>query len=196
VLKFSFPVSCFPFLFQCLWERRSKLNKQEKGIIIADLREKFSRAKAVVFTDYKGMSVAELTELRKLLRKSTLDYGVVKNTLAKIAAKDTGVSVASDAFKGPVGVAIGYDDPVLVVKKVLEFAKGNDKLQVRGAVVEGRFCDPKEVKEIAALPSREVLLSMLAGVLQAPATKLAGALNATVTSFAYALDSLSKKKAE
>ncbi|MGC2064345.1 MAG: 50S ribosomal protein L10 [Thermodesulfovibrionales bacterium] len=172
------------------------MNKQEKGVLIADLKEKFSRAKAVVLTDYKGMSVAELTVLRRALRKSSLDYGVVKNTLAKIASQETAVSVASDSFKGPVGIAIGYDDPVLVVKKVLEFAKGNDKLKVKGAVVEGRFCDPQQVKEIADLPSRETLLSMLAGVLQAPATKLAGSLNATVTSFAYALDSLSRKKAD
>lgn len=191
----SFSIFYFPFLYQCLWERRSKLNKQEKGVLIADLKEKFSRAKAVVLTDYQGMSVAELTVLRGVLRKSSLDYGVVKNTLAKIAAQETGVSVAADSFKGPVGIAIGYDDPVLVVKKVLEFAKGNDKLKVKGAVVEGRFCNLQQVKEIADLPPREVLLSMLAGVLQAPATKLAGSLNATVTSFAYALDALSKKKA-
>jgi len=142
------------------------------------------------------MSVAEITDLRRLLKKSSLEYGVVKNTLAKIAAKDTGVSVAAEAFKGPIGVAIGYDDPVLVVKKVLEFSKGNDKLQIKGAVVEGRLCDAREIREIADLPSREVLLSMLAGVLQAPATKMARALNATVVSFAYALDAVSRKKSE
>ncbi len=142
------------------------------------------------------MSVAELTELRRLLNKSSLDYGVVKNTLAKIAAKETNVAAATDSFKGPVGIAIGYDDPVLVVKKVLEFSKGNEKLKVQGAVVEGRFCDPAQLKEIADLPSREVLLSMLAGVFQAPASKLVRTMNATVVSFAYALDALSKKKTD
>ena len=189
---FSFSASYF--LCQCLWERRSKLNKQEKGVLIADLKDKFSRAKAVVFTDYKGMTVAELTQLRILLRKSSLDYGIVKNTLAKIASRDTDVSVAEDYFKGPIGIAVGYDDPVLVVKKILEFAKGNDKLQVKGAVVEGKFCEPKEVREIAALPSREILLSMLAGVFQAPLSQMAGVLTATVTSFAYAVEALNNKK--
>jgi len=177
-----------------LWERRSKLNKKEKGQLIADLKDKFSRAKTVVFTDYKGMTVAELTELRSMLRKSSLEYGIVKNTFARIASRDTSVSVAADVFKGPVGVAIGYDDPVLVVKKVLEFTKTNEKLQVKGAVVEGKFCEQKEIKEIAELPSREVLLSMLAGVLQAPLSKMASALSATVSSFAYAMEALKNKK--
>ncbi|MHB8881441.1 MAG: 50S ribosomal protein L10 [Thermodesulfovibrionales bacterium] len=170
------------------------MNKQEKAVIITDLKDRFSKAKAVVLTDYKGMTVAELTQLRILLKKSSLDYGIVKNTLAKIAAQDTKVSVAGEHFKGPVGIAIGYDDPVLVVKKVLEFAKGNDKLQVKGAVVEGKFCEPKEVREIASLPSREVLLSMLAGAFQAPASKMAAALAATVTTFAYAVEALNNKK--
>ncbi len=150
----------------------------------------------MVFTEYKGMTVAELTELRRLLKKSSLDYSVVKNTLARIAAKDTSVATADNAFKGPVGLAIGYDDPVLVVKKVLEFAKTNEKIQVKGAVVEGRLCEPAEVKEIAELPSREVLLSMLAGAFQAPLSKMAGALSATVSSFAYAVQALQNKKGD
>ncbi|MBS1114541.1 MAG: ribosomal protein [Nitrospirae bacterium] len=140
------------------------------------------------------MTVAELTNLRRLLRSSSLEYSVVKNTLAKIASQDTVLAVAADSLKGPVGIAIGYDDPVLVLKKVLEFKKTNEKLQVKGAVVEGKFCDPNVVKEIAALPSREILLSMLAGAFQSPLSTLAGALNATVTSFAYAMESLKSTK--
>jgi large subunit ribosomal protein L10 len=148
----------------------------------------------VVLTDYKGMTVAELTTLRSLLKSSSLEYSIVKNTLAKIACRDTGMAVAADSLKGPVGIAIGYDDPVLVLKKVLDFKKTNEKIQVTGAVVEGKFCDPDVVKEIAALPSREILLGMLAGAFQAPLSKLAGALNATVTTFAYAMESLKNSK--
>jgi len=179
---------------QGLWERRSHLNKLEKGQVITDLREKFSKARSVVFTDYKGMTVAEMTDLRRMLNSSSIDYSVVKNTLAKIASQDTGFSVAQDAFTGPVGIAIGYDDPVLAVKKVLDFVKKNEKLQVKGAVVEGQLYGPKDLKAIAELPSREVLLSMLAGAFQAPLSKLAGALSATVTGFAYAVESLKSKK--
>jgi large subunit ribosomal protein L10 len=147
-----------------------------------------------VLTDYKGMTVAEITNLRRLLKSSSLEYSVVKNTLARIASQDTGIAVAADSLTGPVGIAIGYDDPVLVLKKVLEFKKTNEKLQIKGAVVEGKFCGPDVVKDIAALPSREILLSMLAGAFQAPLGKLAGALNATVTSFAYAMESLKNTK--
>jgi large subunit ribosomal protein L10 len=140
------------------------------------------------------MTVAEMTDLRRILTGSSIDFSVVKNTLAKIASRDTSFSVAADAFKGPVGIAIGYDDPVLAVKKVLDFVKKNEKLQVKGAVVEGQLYESKDLKAIAELPSREVLLSMLAGALQAPMSKLAGALSATVTSFAYAVESLKSKK--
>jgi large subunit ribosomal protein L10 len=162
--------------------------------LITDLRDKFSRAKVVVFTDYKGMTVSELTELRRLFRKSSLEYRVVKNTLAKIASRDTGISVAGEVFKGPVGIAIGYDDPVLAAKKVLEYTKTNEKLQITGAVVEGKFCEKAEVKAIAELPSREILLSMTAGVMQAPLSKMASGLAATVTRFAYAMEALNRTK--
>jgi large subunit ribosomal protein L10 len=140
------------------------------------------------------MTVAEMTDLRRLLNSSSIDYSVVKNTLAKIATQETSFSVAADVFKGPVGLAIGYDDPVLAVKRVLDFVKKNEKLKVTGAVVEGQLYGPKDLKAIAELPSREVLLSMLAGALQAPMAKLAGALSATVTGFAYAMESLKSKK--
>lgn len=148
----------------------------------------------MVFTDYKGLKVSELTELRNVLKGSSLEYHVVKNTLARIASADTSVSVAAEFFKGPVGVALGYDDPVTVVKQVLDFAKKNEKLKVRAGVVEGSVCSQDDLKAIASLPSRDVLLSMMAGTLQAPTSKLAAALNATVVGLAYALESLKTKK--
>jgi len=148
----------------------------------------------VVLTDYKGLTVAELSDLRKALRMADVEFKVVKNTLAKAASEKTMVSVAGDLFKGPVGIAIGYADPVQVAKKVLEYSKKNNKLKVSGGVVEGRLCYADEIKTIADLPPREVLLSMLAGVLQAPMGKMAGALSATVSTFGYALKALETKK--
>lgn len=138
--------------------------------------------------------MAELTSLRRLLKSSSLEYSIVKNTLAHIASQETGMAVAVDSLKGPVGIAIGYDDPVLVLKKVLEFKKTNEKIKIRGAVVEGKFCDPAVVREIADLPSRDILLSMLAGAFQSPLSTLARALAATVTTFAYAMESLKSTK--
>lgn len=145
-------------------------------------------------TDYKGMTVAELSALRRLLRSGNMDYRIVKNTLARIASEDTPVSVAKSAFRGPVAIAIGYKDPVMTAKKVIEFSKKNEKLKLSGGVIEGKLYDVNEVKAIANLPSREVLLSMIAGAFQAPSSKMAAALAATVSSFAYAMTALKAKK--
>jgi len=148
----------------------------------------------VVLTDYKGLTVAELFELRRLLRGAGIDYKVVKNTLAKAASAETNVSAIGGSLKGPVGLAIGYADPVQVAKKVLEYSKKNNKLKVNGGVVEGKLCNAEDIKSIAALPPKEILLSMLAGVFNAPLSKMAGALSATVSSFAYAVKALETKK--
>ncbi len=148
----------------------------------------------MVLTDYKGLTVAELFELRRLLRGAGIEYKVVKNTLARAASAKTSLSVISDLLKGPVGIAIGYADPAQVAKKVIEYSKKNNKLKVNGGVVEGRLCNAEDIKSIAALPPREILLSMLAGVFNAPLSKMAGALSATVSSFAYAVNALKDKK--
>ena len=174
--------------------KEDNLNKEEKGQAIADLKKRFSEAKAAIFTDYKGMTVAELSELRRLLRASDVEYRVVKNTLARVASQDTPLSAASAVFKGPVAVAIGYSDPVMTAKKVIEFSKKNEKLKLSGGVIEGKLYSVNDIKAIAALPPREILLSMLAGAFQAPLSKTASALSATVSSFAYAMGALKTKK--
>ncbi len=140
------------------------------------------------------MTVAELSELRRVLHGDGLDYKVIKNTIARIASEDTPISIAKGSFKGPLAVAIGYADPVTVAKKVSGFAKKNDKLKLRGGVIEGRLYATEDIRAIADLPSREVLLSILAGTLQAPLSKMASALYATVSSFAYAMNDLKNKR--
>lgn len=162
---------------------------------MASLNDKFARAKGIVLTDYKGMSVGEITELRDALRGSGVEYRVVKNTLASIAASETPVAVLKDSFSGPVGVAMGYDDAAVVTKSVLDFAKKNVKFKVTCGVVDGAYCDLEQLKRIASLPTRDVLLSVLAGTLQAPQAKLARLLSATVTRCAYALNALREKRA-
>ena len=174
--------------------RGCKLNKSEKEQVIKELKDGFAKAKAIVFTDYRGLTVAELSDLRSLLREGHFEYKVVKNTLARIASEGTSVSVAKDSFKGPVGIAIGYDDPVLAVKKVLEYAKKNDKLKINVGLVEGSLCAAGDLKAVADLPPKQILLSIMAGVFQAPLTKMACLLNATLGRFEYALEALKNKK--
>jgi large subunit ribosomal protein L10 len=171
------------------------MNRSEKNVAMERLKVKFEKARAVVFTDYKGMTVAELTVLRTQLHKSDIDYQVVKNTLAKIAAKGTIVEPALAIFKGPVGVAIGYGDPVVVPKKVFGYAKENDKLKVLKGLIEGQIYGGEELKKVSELPSREVLLSQLAGCMSSPLSKLASALQATLSGFVNAMTDLKDKKA-
>jgi large subunit ribosomal protein L10 len=140
------------------------------------------------------LTVIELSELRRLLRDGNFEYRIVKNTLAKIASQLTPVAVAKDSFKGPVGIAISYDDPVLTVKKILEYSRKNEKLKVNSGVIEGRFCASDDLRTVAEIPPRKVLLSMLAGGFEAPVTKLAGALSATVRSFVYVMNALKNKR--
>jgi ribosomal protein L10 len=175
-------------------ERGCNLKKEKKEQFIAELNDEFHKAKALIFTDYRGLTVAELSEFRSLLREEVIKYRVVKNTLATIASRGTPVAVAQDYFKGPIGLVISYDDPVLTAKKILEYSKKNEKLKVSSGIIEGKLCMLEDIKTIAALPSRKVLLSMIAGLLQTSIGKFASALNATVNSFAYAMEALKIKK--
>lgn len=129
-----------------------------------------------------------------MLRTSSLEYRVVKNTLAKRAAEGTSIDNAKDLFSGPVGLAIGYDDPVLLAKRVLEYSKSNVKLKVTGGAIEGDFCDAVQLKALSELPSREVLLSIFAGAMQSPLCKLGSAFNATVLRLLHAMKALKSKK--
>ncbi len=174
----------------------NKLRKDEKVQVVSELKDKFEKAKGVVFTDYRGLNVEEMTGLRDALRSVSLEYKVIKNTLAKLATEGTPIADAKDIITGPIGIAIGYDDPVLLVKQVLEYSKKNSKLEIKGGVIEGSVCSVDQMEAISKLPSREVQLSMLAGAMNAPATKLAGLMNATVTQFLYALEALKNKKGE
>jgi large subunit ribosomal protein L10 len=148
----------------------------------------------VVFTDYRGLTVAELSDLRSLLREGNFEYRVVKNTLAKIASEGTSVSAVRDSFKGPVGIAISYDDPVSSVKKILEYSKKNDKLKVGIGLIEGSVCASEELKAVADLPPKNVLLSMMAGGFKSPLNKLAWLLNATLSSLVNAMEALKNKR--
>ncbi|MGO9377879.1 MAG: 50S ribosomal protein L10 [Dissulfurispiraceae bacterium] len=178
-----------------LWERRIILiTKEKKSKQLAELTEMLSKSKAVVFTEYKGLTVAQISELRKSLKEAGAEYKVFKNTLVSIAAKGTPYESAKSVLSGPTGLAFGYDDPIAAAKKVLEFAGKNDKFKVKSGVIEGKLYSTDEIKEVSKLPSKTVLLSILAGTFQAPAVKLARALNATIAQFAYALEAVKNKK--
>ncbi len=150
----------------------------------------------MVLTDYKGLTVSDLSTLRNSLKATGSEFKVVKNTLALIASKGTVVEKASGFMVGPTGIAFGYEDAVGAIKGLLEFADKNDKLKVKAAVVDGALLDPNELKALSKLPPRPVLLGMLAGAMQAPVGKLACAFSAPITKLLYSFEALKNKKAE
>lgn len=149
----------------------------EKKKIVEDLREKFSKFKVLIVTDYKGLNVTTINELRRKLREADVEYKVVKNSLLVRASEDTDVSLIKDNFKGPSAIAVSYDDPVAPAKVLTQFAKDNEKLEIKAGVMDGKVLALGAIKALSALPSREALLGQLLSVLNGVPTSLVVALN-------------------
>ena len=138
---------------------------EEKQKITEDLHERLSKSAVVVVTDYKGLDVSSMNDLRRKLREADIEFQVVKNTLLVRAAKDTDVAVIQDYFKGPSAVALSYSDPVAPAKILTQFAKENQKLEIKGGVLQDKVLDVDAIKALAKLPSREALLGQFLSVL-------------------------------
>lgn len=160
---------------------------------VARLTDLLSRATSAVVTDYRGLTVTQLEELRARLRSEQIDYVVVKNTLARRAAADAGVGSFAEVLRGPVGLALGYGELSAPARILNEYFRVNRRLPMVAGLVEGTVLDAAGVKTLGELPSREVLLGQLAGTLQSPLTTLAGALNSVLTNFAATLDAYREK---
>jgi large subunit ribosomal protein L10 len=154
------------------------VGRDEKATSIAELREKLGDARGAVLTDFRGLSVAELTELRTLLRKSAVEYKVVKNTLAKRALKGTAFEPLDRFFVGTTAVAFSKDDPVALAKVLTAFAKTAPALQLKAAVVQGQTLEGPAVGELANMPGKPELYAKLLFLLQAPMVGLVRVLNA------------------
>jgi large subunit ribosomal protein L10 len=138
---------------------------EEKQKITEDLHERFLKSAIVVVTDYKGLDVSAMNDLRRKLREEDIEFQVAKNTLLLRAAKDTEVALIQDYFKGPSAVALSYKDPVAPAKILAQFAKDNKKLEIKGGVLKDKVLDVNAIKALAKLPSREVLLGQLLSVI-------------------------------
>lgn len=138
---------------------------EEKQKITQDLHERFSKSAIVVVTDYKGLDVSSMNDLRRKLREEGVEFQVAKNTHLMRAAKDTEVALIQGYFKGPSAVALSYTDPVAPAKILTQFAKDNQKLEIKGGVLNHKVLDAGAIMALAKLPSREVLLGQLLSVL-------------------------------
>lgn len=167
---------------------------EEKQRIVAELENKINEASLVIFTDYRGLNVKEMTELRNRLRAPGVEYQVVKNTLTEFALKNTGYEEMADQIAGPNAVIFSKDDPVGPAKEVFNFIKEFKKLDVKIGILEGQTVTPDKLKALADLPPREVLIGQVLGTMQAPITSLVYVLNANITGLVRTLDQIREQK--
>jgi large subunit ribosomal protein L10 len=151
---------------------------EEKSQAVAEVTEKLKGYSCTIVTDYRGLTVAQVTELRKKLREAGIEFQVLKNTLARRATANAELTDLDAHLTGPTAIAFSKDDVVAPAKILTEFAKKNDALKVKGGVVEGKVVGVDQLQALANLPSREGLLSMLLSVLQAPMRNFALAVKA------------------
>ncbi|MBU3851855.1 MAG: 50S ribosomal protein L10 [Candidatus Paralactobacillus gallistercoris] len=157
------------------------LNRKKQ--IVDDIAKKFDDAASVVIVDYRGLTVAEVTELRKQLREANVQFEVIKNSYLRRAAEKMGYEGLDEVFAGPTAVAFSNDDVVAPARIIAKFAKNAEALEIKGGIIENKVASLDEINELAKLPDRDGLLSMLLSVLQAP-----------VRNFAYAVKAVAEKK--
>jgi len=163
------------------------LNRTEKTQNISELQKKLDGSKAVVLTNFRGLKVEQMTGLRRRLREEKIAYQVVKNTLVKLATQGSDLEKLKDYFEGPTAIVISYGEPVALAKVLTEFQKTLPTLEVKVGLIEGRVTSPPEIRTLASMPSREVLLSQLLGTIQAPARQVAGGILSAFQQLLYVL---------
>ena len=168
------------------------MKRTEKEQLVTELTDKIKGASAVYYTDFTGLNVKRMTELRRRLRRAGVEYVVIKNTLALRAVNESGL--AGSRLRGPTGIVVGKD-AVAAAKVLSDFAKENEqKPEVKGGLLDGRAIQPAQVQQLASLPSREQLLAELGAGLMSPMAAFAGAMNGLLYMFAGALDALKNQR--
>lgn len=165
------------------------MDRQGKEQVVSNLQSRFAKATAAVVAEYKGLTVAELNNLRRELREVGGEYHVAKNTLIEIAIEGSPYLSLKDVLTGQNGLVFGYSDTVGLAKVIARYAKEHEKFAIKGGVAEGQFLSSARVDALSQLPSREVLRAQLLGVLARPATQLAGLLAESGARLARLLDS-------
>ncbi len=172
------------------------MNKEQKSALVEQLAERFKRASMALVSEYKGMTAAESTELRRRLRAARGEMRVAKNTLIRRAIKDTPFAPLEERLGGPMGLILGFEDPVAVAKTITSFKDAGERLKLRAGVLDGRALSVEEIQALAALPPKEVLVGQLLGLLQAPAGRLVRLLNEPGSALARVIDAIGKKKGD
>jgi large subunit ribosomal protein L10 len=167
---------------------------EAKKQIVEDLKAKIEKSKGMIIYDYRGLTVAEVTELRNKFREVGVDYHVIKNSMLKRAAEMMDITGLDEHLNGPTAVAFGYNDPVAPAKVLVEFVKKVKKTQIKSGVLGKQVITPASVSALAELPSREQLLAQLAGTLNAPIAGFARTLSGIISKLGYALNAVKEQK--
>lgn len=170
------------------------MNKQSKEALVAEFAEKLKDAKAAFLADYRGLNVEQANALRRKLQGVGVEYRVVKNTLLRLAAKDTAVACLDEHLTGPTAIALVNNDPVAPAKALVEFAKLNNKFELKAGMLDGKLLAVDDIKALAELPSREELIAKMLGSMSAPATNFVGVLAAVPRAFVLALAAIRDQK--
>jgi len=170
------------------------LNKQSKEDLVAEFAEKLKVAKAAFLADYRGLSVDQANDLRNKLREVGVEYRVVKNTLLRLAAKDTASACLDEYLIGPTAIALVTADPVAPAKALVEFAKKNNIFELKAGMLDGKLLVVADIQALAELPSREELLAKMLGSMSAPATNFVGVLAAVPRTFVQVLAAIKDQK--
>ena len=170
------------------------MNKQSKEDLVAEFAEKLKVAKAAFLADYRGLDVDQANDLRNKLREVGVEYRVVKNTLLRLAAKDTGSACFDEFLNGPTAIALVNEEPVGPAKALVEFAKKNDAFELKAGMLDGKLLSIAEIQALAELPSRDELLAKMLGSMSAPATNFVGVLAAVPRTFVQVLAAIKDQK--
>ena len=168
--------------------------KAFKNDKVSLIKEKIDKAQVAIVTDYKGLTVEEITKLRRSLQKDGGDYMVTKNTLAKIAIKGTPYEVLADSMKGPIAIAFGFEDQVAPAKALSNFIKEVKKGEILAAAMDGNLLSASEAKALANLPSKAELYAKMLGCINSPASGIANSVNAVMSSLVRAIAAVSDQK--
>jgi large subunit ribosomal protein L10 len=172
------------------------LDINQKKQIAEDLRGRFEKSTIVILTDYKGLDVASMNDLRRKLREADAEYQVAKNSLLVRASEGNDVQLIKDQFKGPSAIALSYDDPVAPAKVLADFVKENKNLEIKIGVLNGQVIDLNGIKALSSLPSREVLLARVLSTMNAVPTSLVTALSDVPRRFVNVLQAIKDQKEE
>ncbi len=170
------------------------MEKAKKEEVVQKLHEKLQQASAAILTDFQGLTVEAMTQLRDALAAEKVEYQVVKNTLMRLAGKETGAEILDSHLKGTCAIAIGYSDPTAPARILRAFSKNNDKLKIKVGVLGNRLLNADDIAALADLPSREVLLGKLLGTLNAVSTQFVSVLSAVPRSFVGVLAAIQQEK--